>query len=109
MNIDYNSEENYNVSFRGSDTTIERILSLKTTDFQNKKPGQFYIDEMIDWDHATLGAFLDARIKGLCQRLGLLSARRRTHRRRRCCRRPGLWAASLLVGCRPGAAGPAAW
>ena len=63
MNINYNSKERYNVYFGGSfstyNTTIERILSLKTTDFQNQKPGTFHIEEDIDWDHAILRAFLD--------------------------------------------------
>ena len=59
MNINYNSEESYGVKFFRRNTTIEEILSLKTNDFENKKPGEFYIDERIDWDHATLGAFLD--------------------------------------------------
>ena len=60
MNIDYNSEERYDVSFYRSDTvTVEEILSLRTTDFLNQKPGTFYIDEGIDWNHALLGVFLD--------------------------------------------------
>ena len=59
MNIDYNSEERYNFEFFGYNTTIERILSLKTTDFQNKKPGEFFISYDINWNHATLGVFLD--------------------------------------------------
>ena len=59
MNINYNSDERHHVSFiHDDDTTIERILSLKTTDFQNKKPGKFSI-YVIDWNHALLGAFLD--------------------------------------------------
>ena len=59
MNIDYNSEELHHVSFFFADKTIEGILSLKTIDFQNKKPGTFHIDEYIGRNHATLEAFLD--------------------------------------------------
>ena len=67
MNIDYNSEESYDVEFEDFNTTIGYILSLKTTDFQNKKQRRFcigitdanYIDDEIDWNHTILGAFLD--------------------------------------------------
>ena len=58
MNINYYPEEFYNAYFFHGETTLEGILSLKTTDFQTKKPGLFYIG-FLEWDHATLEAFLD--------------------------------------------------
>ena len=54
MNINYESDELFDVFFSGGITIIERIQSLKTTDFHNKKPGTFYIPIDIDWGRAVL-------------------------------------------------------
>ena len=58
MNINQNSESHFDFLFEYGNTA-EDIIALKTTDFQNHKPGRFHIWYHDQWDHTILGAFIE--------------------------------------------------